>query len=717
SNVNLNSKFSNHLYFGTVDGILVVKPDLFGKEKFQPKLVIHSIKRFKRGTGSAESTINYLLNPEKKSISLDYSDQSITFTLADLNQFNHSGTQYDYQLKGFNKQWWPLEDNLQITLNNLPRGKYQLLARSRNIENIPLEPTRLLDIRVYPPWWLSTGAYVFYVLLVVVIVYSIYSFQLKRRLDKQEAENLRAMDTFKNNLFTNITHEFRSPLMIILGMMDQIEKRPDQMLKKGSALVKRNGSILLNLINQILELHKLEDGKQEVDLQQGDILPLLSNIFDQFQTYAQIKEQDLRFISKLEQLNMDFDQEKVWRIVSNLLSNAIKYTPEGGQITFSVTKGEMPELKNKHCLILAIQDTGAGIPKNQLPYIFDRYYRGPKSKDGTKSNPGTGIGLSLTKELVSVLNGKIEVNSLMGLGSTFYVFLPITEEAVVKKQSGLEQVDWSAMPQSAFLGNGALQNESLPLALIVEDNPDVVIYLQTSLEGKYRLAVASNGKIGIDKALEMMPDIIISDIMMPEADGFELCERLKEDIKTSHIPIILLTAKTDFESRIQGLKYGADDYLAKPFSQEELEVRMKNILSIRQKLHQRYYDLYSQAPLIEDGTVATAKEDDFIKNLKTIFEKYMDDPDFEMAELCKELFVSQTQLRRKVKALTGRTLSIYLRSLRLQKARHLISSTSLPVKSIGFEVGFTSHSYFSACYNQEFGETPSFTRQKRAMSK
>ncbi|MEL7118237.1 MAG: two-component regulator propeller domain-containing protein [Bacteroidota bacterium] len=713
----INSPFSELIYFGTYDGLTALNPSLFGKEKSKPKMVIHSIQRFKRETGFSESTTDYWLDPEKNSINIDYSDQAITLTLGDLNRFNHLYKRYEYQLKGFSNQWWPLAENLQITLNSLPRGNYQLLARARNLENRPLESTKLLDIKVYPPWWKSNWAYFAYVFILSSILLLAYNFQIRRKLEKQEAENLRSIDAFKNNLFTNITHEFRTPLMIILGMMDQIEKKPEQLLKKGSQLIKKNGKILLNLINQILELHRLEAGIQELDMQQGDILPLLRNIFDQFQTYAQNKEQELRFISMVYSLKMDYDQEKIWRIVSNLLSNAIKYTPEGGEISFMVSKGESPSLMSRENLIISVQDTGAGIPKDQLPYIFDRYYQASKDETLKKENPGTGIGLSLIKELVNLLEGKIEVDSKLGLGTTFYVYLPITHEAAIKQNTDFDKIQSIGVDNALLMDNGIPKEDDLQVALIVEDNPDVMLYLQASLEGKYKLEVAPNGKIGIEKALELIPDIIISDVMMPEVDGFELCEDLKKDIKTSHIPIILLTAKSDFASKIKGLKNGADAYLAKPFSQEELEIRMQNLLSTRQKLHQRYKDLYHQVPLFDSNNAFISKEDFFIEDLKNAFEKYMLDPDFDVTILCKDLQLSRSTLSRKVKALTGRSLSIYLRSLRLQKAKHLLLSSDLPVKSIAYEVGFINPSYFTATYTQEFGESPSQTRENRPLTK
>jgi signal transduction histidine kinase/DNA-binding response OmpR family regulator/streptogramin lyase len=711
----LNSRYLDQLYFGSAEGILVVKPSLLEQDTSQAQLAIHSMRRFKRKATPAVELTDYFVNYQEQTVKLGYQDQSVTFTLADLNWMDHPNYKYEYRLVGFNRRWIPLEEDMQVRFSSLPPGKYTLLARAGNSGNLKFEAVELLSLRVFPPWWRTWWAYTFYFLVLGIIVLAVYRSQLRRQLVRQEAENLRALDTFKNNLYTNITHEFRTPLTIILGMVEQMEKQPKRMLKTGFDLIRKNGNNLLNLVNQILELQKLESGKLEVDMIQGDILPYLRNIFDQFLAYGNSKEQSMEFITELETLQMDYDPEKTLRIVSNLLSNAIKYTPPMGKVTFTISSGNKPELGTNPCLILGVQDTGRGIPKDQLPHIFDRFFQA-SSNNGQVSESGTGIGLSLTQELVHLLNGKIELSSEIGKGTTFKVFLPITRSA------GLAQVAEPVNIKSAIFGTSTLPGKKqapagdLPFALIVEDNPDIAQYLQICLEGHYRLELAPNGQIGIDKALELIPDIIISDVMMPEKNGFELCETLKEDIRTSHIPIILLTAKSDVESRIVGLKQGADDYLAKPFHEEELLVRMQNLLSIRQKLQERYQNLYDQ-PLPKSNASVPSKEDDFILNLKAVFEERMDNPQFDVNALSQKLHLSRSQLGRKVKALTGRSLSVYLRSLRLQKARQLLLSTDLPMKEIAYDVGFPNPSYFSTSYTEEFGESPTNTRDSRQMHK
>ncbi len=491
-----------------------------------------------------------------------------------------------------------------------------------------------------------------------------------------------------------------------MGMIDQIEKKPRLWLNDGVKMIRKNSSNLLDLINQILELRKLDSGKLKVNLQNGDIVPFLRSIFNQFQAFAQSNEQEMEFISETETLFMDHDPEKLLRIVSNLLSNAVKYTPPKGKITFSISSGAKKEISSHQCLILTVSDNGRGIPENQAPYIFDRFYQ--VSPEGKESLSGTGVGLSLTQELVALLNGKIEASSEEGKGSVFQVWLPITKAASPGQSTDLLEIQKAILGTKNALVIKQAETEDLPIALIVEDNPDIAQYLQICLEGHYKLEIARNGREGVDRALELVPDIIVSDVMMPKKDGFELCEMLKEDVRTSHIPIILLTAKSDVDSRIEGLKQGADDYLAKPFHEEELLVRMQNLLDIRRKLQERYQNVYAQ-PLPKAKESAPSPEDAFILKVKETLDERMIDPQFDLDRLSREFHLSRSQFGRKLKALTGRSPAVYIRSLRLQKAKHLLLTSTLSVKEIAYEVGFSDPAYFSRSYSKEFGETPSNT--------
>ena len=384
----------------------------------------------------------------------------------------------------------------------------------------------------------------------------------------------------------------------------------------------------------------------------------------------------------------------------------MKKVGQKGTVTFEVSvepsqaQMKLPELR------LKISDSGPGIPEEELPFIFDRFYRATSNDQNMEI--GTGIGLSLTQELVRILDGRIEVTSQLGKGTSFYISLPITKESTTNSQLQAIDISMATFGKKGSMPADAPAPFELPIALVVEDNFDIAQYLQICLKDSYKVIEAVNGQAGIDKALEMVPDIIISDVMMPEKDGFELCEFLKGDTRTSHIPLILLTAKSDVESKIKGLKYGADDYLAKPFHEEELLVRMQNVLDIRRKLQKRYQNLYKDNSTVQPES-SPNPEDAFILRIKVVFDEKMDDPQFNLDALSQVLHLSRSQLGRKVKALTGQSLAIFLRSLRLQKARHLLLTSSLTVKEVAYDVGFSDPAYFSRSYSEQYGESPSFT--------
>lgn len=528
--------------------------------------------------------------------------------------------------------------------------------------------------------------------------------RIQEEKEKAEAANAKLveMDQSKSRFFTNISHEFRTPLTVISGMAEQLE---DQARVK--KLIQRNTNHLLQLINQILDLRKLESGTLPTHLVQADVAQYIRYIQESLSSLADDKGVELIYEAKESPLILDFDPEKLLRIISNLLSNALKFTPSGGFVQLQVepVRGVDPPLYQ-----ILVSDSGAGIPADKLPYIFDRFYQVDDSV--TKTGEGTGIGLTLTKELAGLLGGSIRVESEVGKGTRFLVQLPYTQEASVD----VDSMNWafpvipatqSVLDDAPVFNSGALANEDLPTLLIVEDNPDVMEYLITCLEGRYQLLFAADGQEGIDKAIEQIPDIIISDVMMPRADGFTLCNTLKTDERTSHIPIILLTAKADVDSRIEGLQRGADAYLAKPFNQRELEAQLQNLLLRRERLQVRYSGLELPVPSEEP---AIRQEDAFIQKLRLCFEPEMGNPNFDLNALSKELHLSRSQLGRKVKALTGKSPAIYLRSLRVQKGKELLMTTNLSIKEIAYDVGFSNPNYFTNSYTAEFGESPSITR-------
>ncbi|MEN0051418.1 MAG: ATP-binding protein, partial [Bacteroidota bacterium] len=481
-------------------------------------------------------------------------------------------------------------------------------------------------------------------------------------------------------------HEFRTPLTVILGMADQIKTTSKQQVQA----IKQNGRQLLQLVNQILTLSKLESGKEKLNLQQGEIIAFLKYLLESFHSFAELKNIELRLDCNVEELYMDYDAEKLQQVISNLLSNAVKFTPKGGWVCLKIER-------QSEQLYLAIVDNGAGIGSVSLPFIFDRYYQVENVE-----NTGSGIGLTLVKEYVQLFDGMIDVESELGKGTTFLIQLPIQQNApLVRKVSDFQALDIPLVASAEWMETTITDDR--PKLLIVEDNKDVQQYLSLILSEHYGLTYANDGQEGTQKALAQIPDLIISDVMMPRKNGYELCAQLKKDERTSHIPIILLTAKADFDSKMEGLELGADVYLNKPFQKQELLIQVNRLLEQRKRLQAHYSQL---AMLPTKSYQVEQVEESFLYKAQKAIEEHLDDPEFGIEALCKALHISRTHLYRKLKALTGKSIGEYIRLVRLNRGKDLLSSTNKTVSEIAFDVGFSSSSYFSRSFVREFGLSP-----------
>ena len=574
-----------------------------------------------------------------------------------------------------------------------------------------------LTIVIRAPWYRTWWAYLTYVALLAGTAFLFYKNQLRRKLEHAEAERLKGLDEFKSRFFTNITHEFRTPLTVILGTNEQLvagsehwatdQERP--VVKGKLNLIKRNGENLLRLINQILDLAKLESNTLKMNYVQGDVLSYLRYIAESLHSLANAQNVMLRVESDQAKIIMDYDPERLLQIVHNLLSNAIKFTPSGGKV---ILRAGLLNLQGLVNLELHVTDTGAGIPLANLPHIFDRFYQADnleKAKAG-----GTGIGLSLTRELVQAMGGKISVDSELGKGTTFIVKLPITNKASFIEQEAtsgfLESSNPRILESSKLVPSKRdprILESSTPQLLLIEDNPDVVEYLAACLGENYQLDFAYNGRAGIEKALEIVPDLIISDVMMPEKDGFEVVETLKNDERTSHIPIVLLTAKATVEDRIAGLRRGADAYLAKPFREEELLVWVEQLIARRRLLQARYARLSAPDTAPEPAAAELALEDSFMQKFRSVLEANYPNTEFSVDALCRELAMSRTQVHRKLSALTNRSTTEHINAFRLEKARELLLAGGLNVSEVAFQVGFNDPKYFSRLFSETFGQAPS----------
>lgn len=588
----------------------------------------------------------------------------------------------------------------------LPPGEYIFHVQATNRYGKVGE--RSISIVVMPPWFTQWWAWLGYAVLLFLLLYLVYSFLLRRKLAQAEVIRLQDLDLVKTRIYTNLTHEFRTPLTVISGIADHILSQPSiENMKEGLPMIKRNSVQLLRLINQMLDLSKLESGRLSAKMIHDNILSYLKYLTESFHSYADSKDIRLHLLPGFEELYMDFDPEKIQAIFSNLVGNAVKFTPPGGNIYIKIEKITSREIGD--FLEIKVKDTGKGILSEHLPYIFDRFYQVDDS--ATRSDEGTGIGLALTKELVQLMSGTIEVSSQIGTGSEFTLRLPIKKEAPKGNVGELAQELRSTVTglvEASATGAEEDYDEILPLALLVEDNEDVLSYLELCLQGKYRIQKARNGLQGIQLAIEIIPDVIVSDVMMPEKDGYEVVERLKKDERTSHIPIILLTAKADLDSRLEGLERGADAYLSKPFEKKELEVRLRKLIEVRQKLTARYVAL---SPVGAPATPTEIQEDAFLKKLRSIVDAHLESEEFGIGELCKELAVSRTQLHRKLKALTNKSTSQVIRTIRMQEAKKLLLNPDLNISEIGYAVGYGNPSHFTQEFTKEFGEAPSFFRK------
>ncbi len=724
------SAYSGELIYEGKQGIDIFHPDSIRVDSSLPVVRFTGFQLFNRlvpirRSGKATSRDDYYLDQsisETQQLVIPYHMKVLTFQFAALHFANPGKNQYAYRLEGFDQDWQHIGHSRTATFTNLAPGKYRLFVKASNADGRWNEQGTSIEIIVTPPWWLTWWAWCLYLLAAAGLLYAFFNYQRRRwhlqaelAGQQREAQRLKELDAFKSQLYANFTHELRTPLTVILGATDQIpafhQKQETSRLSWAIEMVRRNSFRLLQLINQILDLSKLEAGMMTVEMVQGNVVAFMKYLTESYESLAEVKGISIAFEAAPSRLLMDFDEEKLCNIFSNLLSNAIKFTPTGGSISIGISTREE---SRKSFLLIEVRDTGIGIPQDKLPYIFDRFYQvdSESPHHGLRREGGTGIGLTLTKELTELLDGKIEVESTEGHGTCFRVLLPVANEAPLKEEDALFAIAPGAI--APFKASTAPADEpapppseDLPTLLIVEDSPDIISYLRTCLQGSYDVTTATNGRQGVEKAIEEVPDIIISDVMMPEMDGFELCTILKNDERTSHIPIVLLTARVDAESRLKGLQRGADAYLSKPFNLAELKLQLANLTTLQQKLRTRYLNLNPLPPSEDPGLQL---EDQFLAKARQAVFDNLDDPDFSISDLYRSLGVSRTQLHNKLRALTGRSTSGFIRSLRLQRGRELLRSSKVNVSEIAYLVGFNDPNYFSRCYLQEYGLAPSEER-------
>jgi signal transduction histidine kinase/DNA-binding response OmpR family regulator len=630
-----------------------------------------------------------------KTITLSPSSRDLNLEFALSNLIYPEQNKYSYKISGIQNEWKDLGNFPRLSLIDLEAGTYNISVRGSD-QNGNLA-SNLLHLQVVQEdyFYNSLWFYALIVLLLGTLVFfwiSALKLKVKQATSKigQQKVALEKLNEAKTNFFTNITHEFRTPLTIINGIVSMLKPK-HQESKPEFVEIENNANQLLNMVNQILDLRKLESHKMKVQLVQTDVIKYVDYIVDAHHYLAKQKSIDLSFSSEIKALHMDIDEEKWKTILTNLLSNAIKYTPDGGKVSAAV------RLKEDKSLCITIQDNGVGISETEISRLTE--YFEVSSHNGATAN-SSGIGLSVSKKLVELLDGHLNITSQLGQGTCVEVVFPITHKGSKKDLSFAEiaHVEETSVYKSDDVTD--INSEKDIKVLVVEDNTSLQHILTQQLDG-YSVITATDGSEGIEKAIMHIPDLIVSDVMMPKTSGYELCETLKADIRTSHIPIVLLTAKADQSSKIEGLKARADAYLYKPYDVNELKLILHNLIAYRKKLQEQYRTLRKDSPPTEKPT-----EDKFILAVRSLILNNLKDESFGVNTICEQLDISRTQLHMKLKALTSLSATKFIVSVRLDEAKELMKKTSLNLGEISLKVGFLNHTYFSSQFKEKFGMSP-----------
>lgn len=706
------------IFFGGIAGFNAFYPDKILPNPRAPAVVFTGFR-----VGNHLVTINDKNSPLQKpifetdKITLPFTDNNISFEIAGLDYSNPSKIQYAYRLEPANRQWIQMGTNRIIVFSNLNPGRYVLQVKAANTDGAWPEKSTSLNLIITPPWWKTWWATVIFAVALITALLLLRKYEMNRirlrnrlKLEHLQAQKLREIDASKSRFFANISHEFRTPLTLIIGPVeDLLQKKETQKFKPDLSRIGRNAKRLLQLVNQLLDLSKLDAHNYAIQTCREDIIPFVKQIVHSFSSMAHLKnielevEIDPRLKNKLrdEEIAFYFDEDILEKILSNLLSNAFKFTSEGGQVTVALS---LPE-KEEAFLELKVEDNGVGIAPDKFPHIFERFYQADEA--GVSPFDGSGIGLSLVRELIHLHGGSITAKSNPGVGTVFTCLLPLNKKidgsrgAKKPGQASSKFVTVSDSPEEVTAGAEDITRQVI---LVVEDQPDVRRYLRDRLTGDYTVLEAKDGAEGLATARDKIPDLVISDVMMPEMDGFEFCRLLKTDIVTSHIPVILLTARADDADKLSGLETGADAYLIKPFNTRELLLRTRNLIDVRNKMRAKF----SEKLIVKPSEITITSQDSrFVQGLLETVEKHLDDEKFSVEKLGQEFGMSTSQINRKLKALINQSAQQFIRSVRMQRAKELLDNNACSVAEVAYQVGFSDAAYFSRVFKRHFGYSPS----------
>ncbi len=724
------------LYFGGINGLNYFRPEEIKASTNKPKVSLTnlSVQNKVINSGQVLNNRKILTNTlaYTDELRLNYLENDFSISFSAMHYANPSKCSYKYMLKGYDDDWVFEKGEYPIAnYSNLKYGDYVFMVKASNHDGIFSDDITELKVHIDAPWWLSFWAFVVYVVFVLAATLLVRRHQLKlltmrNNLKMVEAEEAKKeeLHQMKLQFFTNISHEFKTPLTLILSPIEKMlhSDVSDSERKDLLCMVDKNAKRMLSLVNELMDFRKSERGKMNLKYHESNLTHLLNEVLGYYTAVFKQKNIDLKV--EASDVNVFVDDECVTKIINNLVSNAIKFTEDNGGIEMVVFRSRIedikPSYKYEHRIgsefvaneyaIFRIKDSGSGITKSSIGQVFDRFYN-----VSTKSNQhlGTGIGLALVKSLVLLHEGQVIVSSERNVGTEILVAFPLGKEHIGKQE--IDNDAESNFSVDDIIIDGLLDEDEEHLfddeveeaeraMLVVEDNADVRKLLVDHFKDSFVIFEAENGRVGIDMALKETPDIIISDIMMPEVDGLELCKTLKQDLNTSHIPIIMLTAKSSMEDQIESAESGADAYIPKPFSIRLLDAKVDGLLDHFEKIKEKYAsDVFASTREI----VKSRKDQEFIDKLIELIDKNMDDDEFSVSDLCRELGIGRTNLYKKIKSLTGQSLGVFIRTLRLKRAAKILVSEDVSITEVIYRVGINSNSYFTKAFKAQFGVTPS----------
>ena len=702
---------------GGLYGVNVFAPDHIRYNKMLPNVMFTGLSLFDEAVKVGQSYGGRVLIEKElndvENVEFDYKQNIFSVSFASDNYNLPEKTQYMYKLEGFNNDWLTLPLGVHnVTFTNLAPGKYVLRVKAINSDGYVGIKEATLGIVVNPPFWMSWWAYLLYTVGLVIVLFLARYRMLKREREKfhlQQIENEVAKNEEINNMkfrfFTNVSHELRTPLTLIISPLEgMLKETTDELQSTRLQLMYRNAQRLLHLVNQLLDFRKGEMSTHQLSLSEGDIISYVHSVCNSFLLMADKKHIQFSFFSGIDTFSMAFDADKVGKIVMNLLSNAFKFTPEGGRVTVMIEHvAGTPDI-----LEIKIADTGIGISDVDKEHIFERFYQA--GHKGVEETTGNGIGLSLVRDFVTLHEGEVKVFDNIGMGSVFVIqFLVKHVETQVQlpEETGMSAGDEEdkEMKEEA---REETERKNFPLLLIVDDNEDFRIFMRYSLELQYRVKLAVNGKEAWEMMQEELPDLVISDVMMPQMDGNELCRLIKQDKRTAHIPVILLTARQNTEAKLEGLQTGADDYVTKPFNMTILVLRIRKLIELS-RYHRVTQGMIDPAP---SEIVITSLDEKLIEKAIKYVEDNMSRTELSVEELSRELGMSRVHLYKKLLQITGKTPIEFIRVIRLKRAAQLLRESQLHVSEVAFEVGFNNPKYFSRYFKDEFGVLPSVYQEK-----